>query len=72
VRVIASNGLAVLVTDEVGLVGAAVLPDGQTLVLPIASMTAMSDFEPADGPVPANAPADLAEQIDAVRRHRFG
>jgi hypothetical protein len=71
VRVIATNGLAVLVTDDVGFVGASVLPDGRTLVLPVASLTAMSDWEPADGPVPAYAPKDLAERIEAMRRQRF-
>ena len=66
-RVIARDGDTVLIAD--GEVGASVLPDGRTLVLPVASLAAQGDWEPADGPLPPFAPADLQAQIDDFRRH---
>ncbi len=66
-RVIARDGDAVLIAD--GDVGASVLSDGRTLVLPVASLTAQGDWEPSDGPVPSFAPTDLQAQIDDFREH---
>jgi hypothetical protein len=67
VKVITRDGDAVPVAD--GGIGASIRADGRTVVLPVASLAAHGDWEPADKPIPANAPADLADQIAAVRAY---
>lgn len=65
-QVVARDGDAVLIAE--GNIGASVLPSGQTLILPVASLAAHGDWEPASGPVPSYAPKDLAEQIAEFAR----
>jgi len=59
-QVVARDGEAVLVAD--GEVGASLLPNGQFLVLPVASLIAQGDWRPASEPLP-DLPAALMAQV---------
>lgn len=65
-QVVARDGDSVLLAD--GQAGAILLPDGGFVVKPLAVLAGHGQWVDAEGPVPANASANVAERLADLRR----